>query len=523
MILQKKKKPAVLIILDGWGVSRQNNHKEGNPIELAKLPVMKRISKRYPYTTLKASGTAVGLLPGQDGNSEAGHINIGAGRIVEQDVLKISKSISQGTFFKNAAFEQAVSHAQRPTAHLHVMGLLSDEHSGHAHPAHLKALLELVRTYKVKNVFIHLFTDGRDTPPFAALGFVRSLSSYLLPHEKIATVIGRLYAMDRKKDWARTKIAYDALVTGKGMYALSAEDALKEAYRRGESDEFIPPYIIHDGKKMLTRISDGDSVIFFNLRSDRARQLTKPFVQKHFGKQNPGSFRRKKVLNDLLFVAMTDFGPDLENVLTAFPSEDLKDTLPMVFDEWRQLYIAESEKFAHITYFFNGGYDHPVASEDRVRVPSPNVLSYDQRPEMAAREITRKVVAAIRAARYDFIGLNFANADMVGHTGNLKASIRAVEILDECIGVILKEVVKKDGCVFITADHGNVEEIIDVNTGGVDTEHSSNPVPFITVTPRASGSRKKMRHGVLGDVAPTILDVLGIKKPAAMKGKSLFR
>lgn len=519
MVIKKNNlAPVVLIIIDGWG---RAPHQQKNPIELARTPVMTKLWNEYPHTILEASGSAVGLLPNQDGNSEAGHMNIGAGRIAEQDVLKITKSINKGTFYKNAAFEQAVRHTKHHNSNLHLLGLLSDEHSGHSNPEHLKALLELFRKEKISNVYLHLFTDGRDTPKYSALGFVNKLEQFLKPNEKIVSLIGRLY-LDRKKNWERTKLAYDTLIFGSDKKFSTAEEAVRDAYKNGESDEFLKPRVIVDKNNNSFRIADGDSIVFFNLRSDRARQLSKPFVQSQFNKQNSGSFRRSKVLKDLLFVAMTDFGPDLENILTAYPSEDLDATLPMALSKVRQLYIAESEKFAHMTYFLNGGHTHSVGGEFRINIPSPAVDSYDQKPEMSAHKITDKVLQSLKQNKFDFIGINFANADMVGHTGNLEACIKAVQTIDECIGKISKEILRRDGMLFITADHGNVEEVINAETGDIDTEHSSNPVPFIIVSNKNFGL-KKLPKGVLGHVAPTILDLMNIPKPYQMIYNSLFK
>jgi len=510
--------PVLLIILDGWG---RAPHQQKNPIELAKTPVMRKLWDDYPHTILEASGSAVGLLPNQDGNSEAGHMNIGAGRIVEQDILKITKSITRGTFFKNAAFEQATRHVKDNNSNLHLLGILSDENSGHSNPEHIQALLKLCRKEKVNNVYLHLFTDGRDTPKYAALGFINKLEKTLKPNERIVTLLGRLY-LDRKKNWERTKLAYNTLLFGAEKKFFSSEEAIQDAYKNGESDEFITPRIILDKDGNSPRIDDKDAIIFFNLRSDRARQLTKPFVQTQFNKLNPGSFHRNKVLKDLIFVAMTDFGPDLENILTAYPSEDLDGTLPMALADLRQLYIAESEKFAHITYFLNGGHTHSVGGEVRINIPSPDVDSYDKAPEMSAYKITKKVLDFLRKEEYDFIGINFANADMVGHTGNLEACIKAVHTIDDCIGQLFKEIQRRKGIMFITADHGNVEEVINAETGDIDTEHSNSPVPFI-IAAEHHFSTKKLPRGLLGHVAPTILDLMGIQKPYQMIYNSLLK
>lgn len=505
--------PVVLLILDGWGLAPPNR---GNAVTLAKTPMMTALYRRFPHTRLAASGTAVGLPAGQPGNSEAGHLNIGAGRIVTQDVIKINRAISTGSFFKNAALTRALEHVRRRFA-LHVMGLLSNAASAHACPDHLDALLTLARRHRIKNVFLHLFTDGRDSPQHAGLKLMNALMRKL-KHELVATVIGRFYAMDRKKDWTRTMLAYDAMVNGSGLSAASPQAAITESYNRNESDEFIPPYVVRRRGEPVGTINDGDAVIFFNLRSDRARQLAKPFVQTAFEKMNPGAFRRRKVLRDVVFAGMTDFGPDLGHIVTAYPSEDVSDSLPRVLRGFRQLYIAEAEKYAHVTYFFNGGFANPIGGEDRVRIDSPDVPSYAAVPAMAAGEVTDQVVWAV--PRYDFIGVNLANPDMIGHTGDLKAGITAVEYCDRSVGRIWRAVEKRGGCLLVTADHGNVEEMINLKTGEIDTEHSANPVPFILAGPR----RYRLRGGYppLASIAPTICQLLGTPQAAAMTGRSLI-
>ena len=489
---------------------------------MANTPIYNKLWESYYNTSLVASGEDVGLLPGQDGNSEAGHMNIGAGRIVKQDVAIISKSIENGTFNKNSAFTAAFAHIQNSGGKLHLMGLLSDRHSGHVNPEHLLALLDLVRKEKLSEIYLHLFTDGRDTPKHAGIGFLRQLEEQLQPNEHIATIIGRVY-LDRKKNWEKTKAAYEALTVGKGKIVSKPEKAIREAYACGQSDEFISPTIISlDGNPEYGRISDNDAVIFYNLRSDRARQLTKPFVQKQFEHMNSGSFLRSHILHNFTFVAMTDFGPDLDHVLTAYPSADISGTLPEALRKYKQLYVAEGEKYAHMTYFFNGGHDQPVGGEDRVFVPSPNVDSYDQAPEMSADRITEIILKNIEENNYDFYGLNFANADMIGHTGNLGAAIKALECIDRNLGKIIEAVLAKNGCLFITADHGNVEEIINIKTGEIDTEHSGNPVPFFIVTKDKLAISHKLKSGRLADIAPTILSVMGIEKTREMTGKNLL-
>lgn len=519
----KKNPPLVLLILDGWGLAKPNR---GNAISLAKTPVMDSLWKKYPHTQLQASGKYVGLPEAQYGNSEAGHSNLGAGRVVDQEAVYISKEINAGKFFKNPAFESAFNHLQKNKSDLHIMGMLSNGQSAHSDPDHLLALLTWSRLKKIKNVYLHLFTDGRDSPPHSALKLVEALMRSLKNKEEknkrtgewIATIMGRYYAMDRKKDWLRTEAAYNAMVLSQGIKAKSPQAAITESYNRGETDEFIPPYVIHRNGKPIAKIKDNDAIIFFNLRSDRARQLSKPFVQDNFNKQNPKSFKRKKVLKNITFVALTDFGPDLGNISTAYPSPDLLGTLPMAFVDKKQLYIAETEKFAHVTYFFNGGYADPVAGEKRTKIDSPKVRSYDETPEMSVKKITAEVLTVLN--KFDFIAVNFANPDMIGHTGNLKAAIKAVEIVDTCVGKIQKAVLKFDGTLIITADHGNIEKMIDLKTNEIYTEHTSNLVPFIIVS--KNKITKSLKRGVLGDVAPTILKLMKIKKAKEMSGKTLF-
>ena len=531
----KSRTPFILTILDGWGLYKDYN---GNAITQARTPNMDNLLKKFPNTTLQASGKHVGLPPAQDGNSEAGHLNLGAGRIVDQDTIIISKAINSGTFFKNPAFKNSVKHIKKTGGNIHLMGLLTGWQSAHADPDHLLALITFYRQSKVKNIYLHLFTDGRDSYQFGALKFLQQLQKQIGNSNdvKIATISGRYYAMDRNKKWDRTQKAYDAITLGKApYYARSAVEAIQEAYNRGETDEFIiPTVVVKDGKcdekgvciggEPIVTIKSGDAVNFFNLRSDRARELTKAFVQPEFNKKNPGSFNRKSVLTNLNFVAMTDFGPDLDSILSAFPSSDVDVTLPMVLSDKKQLYISETEKYAHVTYFFNGGYADPVGGEDRKIIPSPNVSSYALKPEMSARETTKIVVDSLKKDKYDFIVINFANPDMVGHTGNLGAGIKACEVVDECVGKILTEIKSKKGVMLIVADHGNAEEMIDIKTGEIDTQHSSFPVPFIIADFR-DGNKKYTFHknGVLGNVAPTILDLMGVKKPKEMTLNTLIK
>jgi 2,3-bisphosphoglycerate-independent phosphoglycerate mutase len=515
---KKTNLPLILIILDGWGIAPSN---KGNAISLAKTSYINDLAAKYPSSSLFAAGEYVGLPKDQVGNSEAGHMNIGAGRVVEQDAVRINNSIKDGTFFKNTAFLQAINHSKKNNSNLHLIGLLSGDSSPHSDPKHIVALLNLFNRHKNKNVFLHLFTDGRDSPRYASLKLVEELQKNFFSNEQIASIIGRFYAMDRKKSWDRTEMAYNALVSGIGRFAPNAPSAITEAYNRGESDEFIEPYIIYQDNKPTARINDGDSIIFINLRSDRARQLAKAFMQKNFSQNNEDSFKRKKTLSNICFVAMTDFGPELDEVLTAYPSIDVKQTLPMQVKDLRQLYISETEKYAHVTYFFNGGYMGKVDDEDHVCLPSPDVKFYDEVPGMSTEDLTDQINKFLKTDKYDFYVLNFAAPDMIGHTGNLKAAIECCQIVDKNLEEIVNNFLKKNGTVMITADHGNIEKMINLETGEIYTEHTDNKVPFILVNDQLK-NLIRLKNGSLSDIAPTILDFLGIKKPAEMTGKSLI-
>ncbi|PKL72742.1 2,3-bisphosphoglycerate-independent phosphoglycerate mutase [Candidatus Kuenenbacteria bacterium HGW-Kuenenbacteria-1] len=508
-------KPIVLIILDGWGIAPAS---KGNAVTLAKTPVMDFLYKKYPNTLLKAHGKYVGLPNYQDGNSEAGHINLGAGRIVKQDAVYISESIIDGTFFKNTAILEAIKHTKKYKTNIHLMSLLSGSQSPHTDLSHIHALLKLIEQQGINSnkIFFHFFTDGRDSSQHGAIKYLKKVEAYFQGQEKIATISGRFFAMDRKKKWERIESVYNAMVLGKGEGAESPEQAISKAYNKNLTDEYISPTVITKNKKPISVIHDNDMIVFSNLRSDRARELTKAFLQKDFNKMNEGSFKRKKVLQNIRFVAMTDFGPDLPHVFTAFPSRDIKMCLPLVLEKFKQVYIAETEKYAHMTYFINGGYADPVNGEERIKIPSLDIPYYDKQPEMSAPEITKTVLNKLN---YDFIAVNFANPDIIGHTGNLKAAIQAIECVDKCVGKIIKKVQEKNGTVIITADHGNVEEMINLETGEIDTKHSKNPVPFILVD---NQKRKLRKDGILSDVAPTILELFEIEKPKEMKGKSLI-
>jgi 2,3-bisphosphoglycerate-independent phosphoglycerate mutase len=516
MAIKKNNTPLVLLILDGWGIAKPN---KGNAISLSNTPIFDGLLKKYPNTTLCAHGSCVGLPDSQDGNSEAGHLNIGAGRIVEQDSIYIAKSVSDGTFFNNPAFRQVIDHVKKNKSKLHLFGLLSTSESAHANPDHLAALLSMLHLKKVKT-YIHLFTDGRDSHQHEAVKLLEKIKFYLRDGQKIATIMGRFYAMDRKKVWLRTKVAYEALTEGSGLQFDTSTGAIVSSYDRGESDEFIKPSIVTKGKgvnkKPVVTIKDNDGIIYFNLRSDRARQLTKAFVQEKFT-----GFKRKKVLKNISFVAMTDFGQDLPGVKTAFPSRDLKGTLPFALGGFRQLYISESEKYAHVTYFFNGGYDKPMSGGDWESIPSPDVESYDEKPEMRVFDLSKKINLFIKKNKYDIIICNFANPDMIGHTGNLEAGIKTVEATDVAVGQVVEQVLESNGTLIITADHGNIEKMIDLDSGEVETAHTKNPVPFILINKKFK--KINLRKGVLGDIAPTLLDIIGREKLPEMTGKSLIK
>ncbi|KAA0000612.1 MAG: 2,3-bisphosphoglycerate-independent phosphoglycerate mutase [Thermoplasmata archaeon] len=492
----------LLAILDGWGYS---NSKIGNAIYYAHTPNFDEYMARYPHTLLEASGEAVGLPAGQMGNSEVGHLNIGAGRIVYQESMKILKAIEDGSFFENKVLKEAMEKAKK--SKLHLMGLIGDG-GVHAMMEHLYALLEMAKEMGVKEVYIHCFLDGRDTPPKSAIKHIRQLEEKIgeIGIGEIASLIGRYFAMDRDKKWDRTKKAYDMLVKGRRRLVKNAEEGIKIAYENGETDEFIQPTVI-EGK---SRIENGDVVIFFNFRPDRARQLTEAFIRDDFH-----AFPRLPL--KVHFVTLTQYD-DSFNTPAAFKAEKIKNTLGEVLarHKLKQLRIAETEKYAHVTYFFNGGEEKPFEGEDRCLIPSPKVATYDLKPEMSAYEVTEEVIRRIESRKYDFIVLNYANPDMVGHTGIWKAILKALEVVDECIGKVVDAVMKQDGIAIVTSDHGNAEEMLE--DGMPKTAHTTNPVPFILI-----GADENLRKGNLGDIAPTILEFLDIEKPEEMSGRSLMR
>ncbi len=515
-MISKDPKPLVLVILDGWGI---NKNKEGNAVALAKTPVFDDLWSRYPHSELKASGSAVGLPKKQSGNSEAGHMNIGAGREIKQDAVVVNESIADRTFFKNPAFIQTIRSVKKNKSRLHLMGLLTGTQSAHANQSHLYSFLSLAKKEGLNEVYLHLFTDGRDSTPTAGLHYLKDLLKEIkrLGLGRIATITGRYYAMDRIKKWERTQAAYQNLTLGNGEQVQDVVQAVKNYYARGITDEFIPPTVIR--KSPLILIDDKDGVIFFNLRTDRAKQITQAFVQERFK-----GFKRKKVLKDLCFSIMTEFGPELGEVLTAYPGRVHGHTLPVVIGKcsaYKQLYIAESEKFPHVTYFLNGGFSKVVDRERRMVIPSLAVKSYAQKPEMRAKELTSRIVKFLKNNSYNFIVVNYANPDMVGHTGDLKAAIVALEFLDQRLKELMRAVNKRRGTMVVTADHGNVEEMIDPKTKEVLTAHTANPVPFILAS-TSEGSLRLQKEGKLANITPTILDYLDLEKPKAMKEKSLI-
>ena len=507
------KKPTVLMILDGFGL---NEKTEGNAIAQAKTPVIDGLMKDYPFVKGNASGLAVGLPDGQMGNSEVGHLNMGAGRIVYQELTRITKEISDGDFFKNQALLDGMENVKKNGSDLHLYGLLSNG-GVHSHITHLFGLLEMAKKEGVENVYVHCFLDGRDTPPASAETYIAELQEKMKEKEvgKIATLSGRFYAMDRDKRWERVKKCYDALVNGEGEKAGDAIKAIEDSYQKEVFDEFVEPTVICNGNEPVAKIEENDSVIFFNFRPDRARQITRALVDPDFD-----GFETKKM--NLYFVCFTSYDETMPNVHVAFKKEPLKNTFGEVVSEagLKQLRIAETEKYAHVTFFFNGGEEKQYPGEDRILVPSPKVETYDMQPEMSAYEVTDKVCEALENDKYDVVILNFANTDMVGHTGSLPAAIKAVETVDECVGRIVKIIEEKKGNLLITADHGNAEQMIDYKTGEPHTAHTTNPVPIILVTDNKAYKLKE--NGKLADLAPTMLDLMGINKPEEMTGESLL-
>lgn len=503
------KKPTVLMILDGYGL---NNVTEGNAVAEAKTPVMDKLMAEYPFVRGNASGMAVGLPDGQMGNSEVGHLNMGAGRIVYQELTRITKEIMDGTFFENKALLSAIENCKKNNSALHFMGLLSDG-GVHSHNTHLYGLLELAKKHGLEKVYVHSFLDGRDTPPASGKDFAIALSDKMeeIGVGKIASVMGRYYAMDRDNNWDRVKLAYDAMTKGEGLTADCGICGIQNSYDKGENDEFVKPTVVEkDGV-----IQDKDSVVFFNFRPDRAREITRAFCDDDF----KGFERERK---DITFVCFSDYDSTIPNKEVAFHKVAVTNT----FGEWlaannmTQARIAETEKYAHVTFFFNGGVEEPNKGEDRILVNSPKVATYDMKPEMSAYEVCDKLTDAIRSEKYDVIIINFANPDMVGHTGIEEAAIKAVEAVDECVGKAVEAIKEVDGTMFICADHGNAEQLVDYETKTPFTAHTTNQVPFILVNYDDSYTLKE--DGCLADIIPTLIEVMGKEQPAEMTGKSLL-
>lgn len=531
--ITQKPKPIVLCILDGWGISQDN---AGNAITRANPVNFNNLWFSYPHALLVASGQAVGLPEGHVGNSEVGHLNLGAGRVVFQDLLRVNNAIADGTFFDNEAFNAAVEHSNKNNSNVHIMGLVGLG-SVHSHVEHLYALLSMMQKNKVNpsRIFLHLFTDGRDSPPTSARSYIAQINERVEKSKwgKIATISGRYYAMDRDNRWDRTAKAYASLL---GLGTNKDKDpvtVLEKSYQNNITDEFVEPTIISDGSGTpIGKIEDNDSLIFFNYRPDRARQLTKAFVLdnkdlsnlRDHSKGKVKMFARGKKLKNLFFVSLTRYEKRLPVSKVAFEPEEVIMPIARVFSErnLRQLHIAETEKYAHVTYFFNGGLEKPFQNEDRILVNSPKVKTYIEQPEMSAAEITKKLLTKIEEKTYSFIVVNYANADMVSHTGDINATIKGVQAIDHHLGVISKTITSMGGALIITADHGNAEEMVNLRTGKVDTEHNLSPVPALFIFNELKGQNKQLPQGLLADIAPTVLASLQIPKPSTMTGRSLL-
>ena len=505
-------KPLVLLILDGWGINQQV---DGNAVLMANTPVIDRLLSNYPNTTLEASGESVGLPDGLMGNSEVGHLNLGSGRVVYQDITRINKSIKDGDLFSNEKLSSALAHVLKNGSSLHMMGLLSDG-GVHSHIDHLFSLLEMANKAGLDRVFVHAFLDGRDVPPRSALQYITQTEKRMqeLGVGKIATVSGRYYSMDRDKRWERVCLAYDALTMGEGETAPSAEKAVMSAYERGENDEFVKPTVVLSGKRATATIHDGDAVIFFNFRSDRARELTGALTLNDFT-----GFNRKQA-PDIHFVCMTRYDETFDLPI-AFPHEHIDNTLAEYLSNCnkRQLHIAETEKYAHVTFFFNGGLEEPYKGEDRLLIPSPKIPTYDLQPEMSAYEVTNALLDRIEFGNYDVIIANFANLDMVGHTGMLDATMNAAKVVDECLGKMLDVILSHGGAALVTSDHGNSEQMVYYDDESPHTAHTTNRVPLIFFSEIED---IEIHEGILADIAPTMLKLLGLDIPPQMTGHSLF-
>ena len=508
------KKPVVLMVLDGYGL---NDKTEGNAIAMANTPVMDKLMKECPFVPGNASGMAVGLPDGQMGNSEVGHMNIGAGRIIYQDLTSITKAIEDGDFFENEAMLEAINNCKKNNSDLHLWGLLSDG-GVHSHNTHVYGILELCKKEGLDRVYVHPFLDGRDTPPASGKDYVAELVEKMkeIGVGKVASLSGRYYAMDRDNRWDRVEKAYASLVYGEGETAADPVQAMEDSYAKEVTDEFVLPTVIMENDKPVSLVKPNDSVIFYNFRPDRARELTRAFCDDEFT-----GFERKNGRMPLTYVCFKDYDESIPNKLVAFKKQTIENTLGEYLAKMgkKQLRLAETEKYAHVTFFFNGGVEEPNQDEDRTLVKSPSVATYDLQPEMSAPEVGEKLDAAITSGEYDVIIINFANPDMVGHTGVIEAAIKAVERIDACVGSAVEAVKKVDGAMFICADHGNAEKMIDYETGEPHTAHTTNPVPFILVN---YGDVKLREGGCLADIAPTLLEIMELPQPAEMTGKSLI-
>lgn len=502
------------MILDGFGIAPKS---EGNAVEAANKPNYDKLFASYPHTQLLASGMEVGLPKGQMGNSEVGHLNIGAGRVVYQELTRITKAIEDGDFYENEALILAMDKAKENNSALHLLGLLSDG-GVHSHIDHVKGLLRMAKKKGLTKVYLHAFMDGRDVPPTSGRDFIVEIEDAMkeIGVGKVATISGRYYAMDRDNRWERVELAYNALVYAKGETANSAVECMDNSYHDNKTDEFVLPCVILEDGKPTAKIKDKDSVIFFNFRPDRARELTRALNDKVFT-----GFERNNL--DLTYVTLTQYDKTLENVHIAYSPQSYTNTLGEYVSSkgLKQLRIAETEKYAHVTFFFNGGVEIPNEGEDRVLIPSPKVATYDLKPEMSAYEMTQEVLQRLDTGHYDLIIMNYANPDMVGHTGVFEAAKKAVETVDDCLGKVVDKILSLEGSVFITADHGNAEIMIDYSTGNPFTSHTTDPVPFLYVSKNAEG-RSLKDGGKLADIAPTLLDEMGVEIPSEMTGKSLI-
>jgi 2,3-bisphosphoglycerate-independent phosphoglycerate mutase len=515
-------RPFVLIIMDGWGI---NPRKEANAIALARTPNLDRLASQWPHTAVRTSGLAVGLPEGQMGNSEVGHQNIGAGKRVLQDYTRVSESISDGTFFQNLALLSAIEHVKKNSSRLHLCGLLGTG-GVHAHVSHLEALLRLAKNHGIDEVYIHSFTDGRDSSPTGGVEFMKQLEARaqaVNPEHpaRVATVTGRYYAMDRDNRWDRTGSTYLAMTRSEGLQAPSAVEAIQQSYDKNVTDEFILPTVIIEDGHPVAVVQAGDALIHYNFRPDRARQLTKAFVMTELTPLAEGKFNRGPRLADLQYVMMTEYEAGLDAAV-AFRADEVELPIARVIAEQglKQFHTAETEKYAHVTYFINGRRETPFSGEDRFLVPSPKVPTYDLQPEMSAAGITETAVERIRSGDYDFIVMNYANADMVGHTGVIDATIKGVEAVDTGVGKVVEATLAAGGSLLITADHGNAEQLIEYDTGKPFTAHTTNPVPLYLIAPHLAQARLRS-DGILADVAPTILYALNLPLPKDMSGRPL--